>query len=230
MKAAFDNFTEPQVDRRKFVIGFAFAAAAALAAWRSPRMKLDRLGSQKLDDLVPKKIGRWNLVSDDGVVVPPNDPLLYSLYSQQLTRVYWDGQNTPIMVLMAQNGFQSGFLQVHRPEYCYTAVGYDISNTVPHPIQLASGSLRANEMDATRDGRTEHVVYWTRIGDEIPTSWTQQKLMVAEQNLRGIVPDAILIRISTLSEDRSTSLSSIDTFVREMISSIPADRRSVFIA
>lgn len=229
MKPVFDSFIEPQVDRRKFLLGGVFAAAAAFAQWRLPRHDLDRLGRQKLEDLVPKEIGDWKAVSNSGVVVPPNDPLLNGIYSQELTRVYADGKNPPIMLLMAQNGTQTGFLQVHRPDYCYRASGYQISAVSPHPINIGSGIVPASLMDATAGGPTEHVVFWTRVGDKIPQSWTQQKLVVAEQNLRGIIPDAILVRVSMINEDSVSALAGIDDFVRNMLASVPHDRRSVFI-
>jgi EpsI family protein len=229
MKPTFDNFTEPKIDRRKLVLGLLFGSAAATAALRAPTKHLDHLGNQKLDDLVPKKIGSWNFVANSGLVVPPNDPLLNALYSQQLTRVYSDGQSPPLMLLMAQSGSQTGFLQVHRPDFCYTASGYRISAVSPHPIRLASGILPASMMDATTGGTPEHVVFWTRIGDRIPGSWTAQKIAVAEQNLRGIIPDAILVRISVISEDGNAARAAIDAFVQAMLESVPLARRSVFV-
>ena len=229
MKPIFDSFTEPQTDRRKFLLGLLFCSATAVAAWREPTKRIDHLGRQKLEDLVPKKIGRWTFVANSGVVVPPNDPLLNALYSQQLTRVYSDGENPPVMLLMAQSGSQTGFLQVHRPDFCYQASGYRISAVSPHPIQIGSRILPASMMDATTGGPAEHVVFWTRIGDRIPTSWTEQKLVVAEQNLRGIIPDAILVRLSIVSEDAAGARAAIDTFVRAMLQAIPATRHSVFL-
>ena len=85
-------------------------------------------------------------------------------------------------------------------------------------------------MDASIDGREEHVIYWTRIGHRMPTSWKGQKFAVAEQNLRGIAPDAILVRISMISEDGDRAQAIIDDFIRSFIGSIPANKRSVFIA
>lgn len=230
MKPVFDSFTEPQTDRRKFLLGLLFCSAAAIAAARRPTKRLDYLGGQKLDQLVPKAIGSWNFVAASGLVVPPEDPLAQTLYSQVLTRVYSDGSNSPIMLLLAQNGSQTGFLQVHRPETCYTASGYAISAVTPHPIQLGSKMLVANSMDASAGGPTEHVIYWTRVGNTIPSSWRAQKLAVAEQNLAGIIPDAILVRISCVSEDGDAARAQIDNFVRAMLQSIPANRRSVFVA
>jgi EpsI family protein len=229
MKPTFDSFTDPQIDRRKLVLGLLFSSAAATAASRRPTKRLDHLGAQKLDDLVPKKIANWKFVATSGLVVPPNDPLLNALYSQQLTRVYSDGQNPPLMLLLAQSGSQTGFLQVHRPDFCYTASGYQISAVSPHPISLQSGVLPASMMDATTGGTPEHVVFWTRIGDRVPGSWVAQKIAVAEQNLRGIIPDAILVRVSMISENGDAARAAIDAFVRAMLESIPPARRSVFV-
>lgn len=229
MKPVFDSFREPQTDRRKFLIGMLFCSAAGMAAWRQPRVHLDYLGSQKLENLVPKSIGPWNFVTASGLVVPTEDDLEKRLYSQVLTRVYSDGQNPAVMLLLAQNGSQTGFLQIHRPETCYTAGGYQISDLVPHPIQIGSTQIMANSIDASSGGPTEHVVYWTRIGDKIPNSWKEQKLAVAEQNLRGVIPDAILVRVSCVSDDGAKALATIDRFIQAMIVSIPPNRRSVFI-
>ena len=182
MKQAFDSFTEPQADRRKFLLGLLFCSAAGVAAWRQPRIKIDYLGTQKLEDLVPKTIGRWDFVTASGLVIPPEDDFEKTLYSQVLTRVYSDNRGTPIMLLLAQNGGQTGFLQIHRPEVCYTAGGYQISAVTPHPIRVGQTVVPANRMDASSGGPTEHVIYWTRVGNQVPASWRQQKLAVAEQS------------------------------------------------
>ena len=229
MRPVFDSFTQPTTDRRKVLLGLLFASAAGVAAWRRPYIHLDYLGREKLEALVPKSVGPWNFVAASGLVVPPNDQLLQTLYSQLLTRVYWDGQSPPVMLLIAQSGSQTGFLQIHRPETCYTAGGYQISAVAPHPIEVGSKVVPANAMDASSGGPTEHVVYWTRIGNRLPKSWREQKFAVAEQNLQGIIPDAILVRISTVTDDADAGRATIDNFVRALLGSIPPNRRSVFI-
>ena len=230
MTRVVDGFAEPVTDRRKFLTGLLFCSAAGIAAWRQPYEKIDYLGGNKLEDIVPKTIGRWKFQTASGLVVPPEDQLLQALYSQLLTRVYWDGQNPPIMLLMAQAGSQTGFLQVHRPEFCYTAGGYQITPLAPHQIQIGSKTVQTSMMDATIGGPTEHVMYWTRVGNEMPRTWREQKVSVARQNLRGIIPDAILIRLSIVGEDGDVARAQIDEFVRTMIASVPAAMRPVFIA
>lgn len=230
MKPVIGSFTEPQVDRRKVLLGLLFCSVAGVAAWRKPTEHRDYLGKGKLENIVPKTIGRWNFVAASGLVVPPKDQLLQAVYSQLLTRVYSDGQNPPIMLLMAQSGSQTGVLQIHRPETCYTAGGFSISDVRPQPVSLGSTSVPANAMDATADGVTEHIVYWTRIGNRMPASWKQQRIAVAAQNLEGIIPDAILVRVSTVTNDAAAARANLEEFIREMIGSVPANRRNVFIA
>jgi len=231
MTAEFDRLTEPKTDRRKFLVGLLFCSAAGVAAWRKPRRHLDYLGSEKLEDLVPKSFGRWTFISASGLVVPPDDKLSQALYSEVLTRVYSDGEGSSVMLLLAQSGGQTGFLQVHRPEICYTAGGYQISSVVPHPIELGKKVIPAISIDASAGGAPpEHVVYWTRIGKRMPTSWREQKFAVAEQNLQGFIPDAILVRVSAVNADGAAARAMIDAFVRELLAAIPENRRTVFIA
>lgn len=229
MKPVLGSFTQPQADRRKFLTGLLFGSAAAIAYVRRPRVRLDYLGSDKLETLIPKTIGPWKYETASGLVVPPDDPFEKLIYAQVLTRIYADGKNPPIMLLIAQNGSQTGFLQIHRPEVCYTAGGYQISPVTAHPIAVNGKIVPANRMDATAGGPTEHVVYWTRVGDRIPPNWRDQKLAVAEQNLEGVIPDAILVRVSTVNNDAAAALATIDEFVAAMLNSIPPNRRSVLI-
>lgn len=228
MNPDLSGFAE-RSDRRKFLVGVLFCSAAGLSAWRQPHIKIDYLGGRKLDTLISKSIGPWNFVTASGLVVPPDDQLAKATYAQTLMRVYSDGQNEPIMLLLAQSGSQTGFLQIHRPETCYTAGGYQITEPVPHPIRAGSKIIAANAMEASSGGHTEHIVYWTRIGNKLPGSWREQKVAVAELNLRGFVPDAILVRLSCVSNDGNAARAAIDSFVAALISSIPPSARPVLI-
>ncbi|MGN6850582.1 MAG: exosortase-associated protein EpsI, V-type [Sphingomicrobium sp.] len=230
MKLVVGSFMAPEIDRRKLLVGLLFCSAAGLAAWRKPNRHLDYLGSAKLDNIVPKEIGRWKFVAASGLVVPPEDQMERAIYSQLLTRVYSDGQNEPVMLLLAQSGSETGILQIHRPETCYTASGYHISGVTSRTVEIGSHVVPANAMDATSDGVTEHVLYWTRVGNKMPANWGEQRIATAEQNLEGILPDAILVRISTVSNDPARAWASLDAFTRAFIQSVPPGRRNVFIA
>jgi len=225
-----NRFSDHDLDRRKVLLGLLFGSAAAVAAWRQPSRSLDYLGREKLDHLVPKTIGQWKFVAASGLVVPPEDQLSRTLYSELLTRVYSDDQGPPVMLLIAQSAGQTGILQVHRPETCYPASGFAISPVTQHDIQLGKLRLQTNTLSATNEDTTEQIIYWTRVGDHVPTSWKQQKLAVAEDNLRGIIPDAVLVRISVVNNDVAAARATLDAFARSLIASLPASRRSVLVA
>ena len=215
-----------QMDRRRFGLGLAFLAAAGIAAWRRPQFTLDYLGKRKLEDVIPARVGDWRFMTASGLVIPPDDQLSRALYSQLLTRVYFDGKNTPVMLLVAHSASQTGVLQIHRPEVCYPAGGYELSPVTPLEIGFSQRSLRTNSLSATNERGTEHIVYWTRVGRHMPLSWAEQRWAVAEDNLRKLIPDAVLVRFSVIHEDRAEAYAMIGQFIRSLLESLsPADRK-----
>jgi EpsI family protein len=230
MSAEFPPDRRPLLSRREVVLGLSMAGAAGLVAARRPDIAVNHLGSHKLDKILPNVIGRWNFVSTSGLIVPPSDQLAYAVYTQTITRVYDDGQRQ-IMLLIAYSANQTGFLQVHRPEFCYTAAGFALSDFKLHDIQLdPAKSIRVNTLTAMREGSGEKLLYWTRIGDHIPTSWAGQRLSVAEDNLKRLIPDAALIRVSTPLEDEAGAVATMEEFVREMLAATAPQFRQAFVA
>jgi EpsI family protein len=225
-----DTTRGQMITRRKFALGLAFASAAGAAAARQPNQRLDYLGKAQLEDVLPQKFGRWTYVSSSGLVVPPEDQLSRMLYSQLLTRVYTRDDGLPMMLLIAQSATQTGILQVHRPEICYTAGGYQLSEIQPHMISLPWGTIPAMSLSATSDNRTEQLIYWTRIGDHLPTTWRQQRIAVAMDNLRRIIPDAVMVRVSTIGKDRQAAIVFMDDFIKAMMQTVSPQLRRVLMA
>ena len=217
--------------RRELLIGSLFVAAAGTTAARMPSQPLNYLGNNKLENIVPKTIGRWKFVSASGLVVPTEDQFSLTLYSQQLTRVYWDGVGAPIMLLIAAGNNQTGFLQVHRPEVCYSAAGFQMGPIQPQAVAIGDGrQMIANKLEATRGGQSEWLLYWTRVGNETPASWAGQRLAIAKDNLRGIIPDAMLIRASTIMPDGEEAERVLADFIQAMIASVAPPLRRAFVA
>ena len=68
--------------------------------------------------------------------------------------------------------------------------------------------------------------YWTRIGDYLPASWTTQRVDVMRENLAGFVPDGLLVRLSTVSQNADQAQAMLERFARAMLTSVgPAGRR-----
>ena len=210
----------PSLDRRRFLIGGMMAAGAGVAYARQPTERVDILGSRKLDDIVPRQIGAWQFLTNSGLVVPTEDTLSDALYSQLLTRVYVNGSDTPVMLLIAQSAGQSGILQVHRPEFCYPAGGFDLSPISQVPLGVGGRSIPVNQLTATLPGRAEQIIYWTRVGNAMPLSWAEQRMAVAMDNLKGIIPDAVLTRMSTVDTDQEAAFARLADFAERLVASM----------
>ena len=140
--------------RREVVTGVAMLGAAGLPRAQASDRPINYLGSTSSTTSFPSASAAGTFVTNSGLVVAPEDQLALAVYSQLLTRVYYDGK-VPIWLLIAYSADQTGFLQVHRPEFCYTAAGYQLSDFAPHRIGLGgSAAITTNSMTAIRDDPT----------------------------------------------------------------------------
>ncbi len=221
--------SEKSLSRRELLIGGALLGSAAVAHTLVPRERTDLLGSAKLESLIPKQVAEWSFYSKAGLVVPPADQLSDQLYANLLTRVYVSENRLPIMLLIAQSPTQDGVLQVHRPEVCYPYSGYTLSGRKEYMISTPGRKdLRARFFTATKEDRIEQLLYWTRIGEKFPGSWIQQRIAVGEANLSGKIPDAVLVRISTISPEAAV-VADLDAFTKALIESMEPSHRKVLI-
>ena len=217
--------------RRDVLFGGAMALTAGVAYARMPRRRTMLIGAGQLDRIVPLKVGNWTYQSESGLVLPPPDQLAQLLYDQQLARTYVSGTDLPIMLLMAYGSSQSGMLQIHRPEICYPASGFRLSATREQQLALPGGrALPIRCFTARSDTRTEQLLYWTRVGDALPVSWAQQRVAVVRSNLAGDIPDGLLVRISTISNDPVAAQVTLERFTRTMLDLIGPKGRRMLIA
>ena len=193
------------VSRRHLLIGGALLAASGIAFARQPQVGRPRIKAGVFGKWIPTTFDQWNLVGSSGVVLPPPDSLSDRLYDDLVTRVY-RGAGADVMMLLAYNNKQDGVLQVHRPEICYPVGGFALTETERIAIPALGKAIPSNFFTATSADRTEQVVYFTRLGKSYPRSWGEQRLAVIEENLAGLVPDGLLLRVSLLSPDRDAAV------------------------
>ncbi len=215
------------ISRRDIVFGGGLLAAAGAAAALTPRRRVILLApGRELETIVPRRIGSWHAVPSDLFVLPKTkNSLSDKLYNQTITRLYQSPDALPVMLVMAYGQTQNDALQLHRPETCYAAVGFQISTSAISSVALPGGALPVRELTATAEGRVEPIVYWTRIGDSLPTTGQEQRWMKLDQQLAGIVPDGILVRMSTVGEPTPATFAALRAFGAAMVAAIaPADR------
>lgn len=217
-----------ELSRRQTLIGGTFLLTAIAGLALKPRNPENLLGSAKLENLVPRRIGGWQFNTASGLVLPPADQLRDSIYSQLLTRTYVREGQAPVMLLIAYSGAQDGTIQIHRPEVCYPASGYRLTRVNQHSVPLAPGlSVPSREIVAETDVRREQLIYWTRLGSHFPTRWSEQRLAVTAENFAGIIPDGVLVRLSSTGNGNQVPL--LDDFARDLFRSVGPHMRRVLL-
>ena len=216
-----------RLDRRALVLGGLLLAGGGIATARQPKVDTLRRNKDDLERMIPRRIGEWTYQDSSGLVLPPSDALSDRLYDAVVTRSYAAPGKTPMMLLVAYSNLQDGMLQVHRPEVCYPASGYQLTPT--QPVEIANGvggEIAANVFSASGVSRTEQVLYWTRVGSRFPRRWITQRLSVVQANLEGIIPDGVLVRISNLDPDMKGALPDLTSFAATLICDVgPLGRR-----
>ena len=210
--------------RREFLIGGACALTAGAAYAATPRERMSLLGKAKLETIIPHSFGNWAEQPSTGVVVPQNDnSLAAQLYAQTVTRMFINNSDgTGVMALFAYGDTQSDQLQLHRPEVCYPAFGFAVVESIAVDITLARGAvIPARRLTAQSALRTEHIAYWTRIGEFLPQNGKAQRAAKLRTAFQGIIPDGILVRISNLETTPDAGFALNTRFVDEMITAIP---------
>lgn len=215
------------IDRRELLLGGGMVLAAAGAAALTPRRHVELLHGRKLDAIVPKVIGSWKTTPSEAFVLPKTPGSLADrLYSDTVSRLYVAPNALPVMMVLAYGNLQSDLLQLHRPELCYAAVGFQISDSARLDLPVVDNIfIPARKLTASSDTRVEPITYWTRIGDYLPTSRREQRTMRLREQLAGIIPDGILVRLSTVADPTPATFATLAAFGRAFVLSVrPADR------
>lgn len=209
-------------------LGAAMVAASALAWAMTPHKRLADQGPPlDLAALIPPSFGAWR---EDRTVVPVTvspdvQATLDRIYSQTLTRTYIDDRGRRVMLSIAYGGTQSRDLQVHRPEVCYAAQGFQIRGTAKAQIGVAGLTLPVMRVFATQGPREEPITYWVRLGDRVVRGNVEQGLARVRYGLAGAIPDGLLFRVSTIGGDQAAAYSMQDAFLDELLRQIPATER-----
>jgi EpsI family protein len=221
-------------DRRRLLMGGAMLGIAGLSQALYPRRSTQPVSSSQFEALFPHQLGEWSYAAASGLVLPPQDQLSKTLYEQLMTRVYTQGDVSEdadaVMLLAAYSSQQEGRLQVHRPEVCYPAAGFTINSTRDVLVPLGNGkSIPARFLVTQRGPRIENVLYWTRVGNDFPLRWAEQRLDMAIDNLRGFIPDGLLGRVSMISPDPDAALATLDAFFRSMLGALKPPGRKMLV-
>jgi EpsI family protein len=220
------------ISRRDAFIGAACTASLGAAEWLRPRRSLNLLGKTNLDSIVPRTFDGWSSTAGGDFVVPqtPNS-LSNRLYAKQLMRVYTSQQHMAgVMLLIAYGASQSDALQLHRPESCYPAVGLPIAYRTLAPLPIAPGvTVPGVLLTAGASQRIEDIAYWTRLGEYLPQSASDQRRDRLRAAVKGYVGDGVLVRASILRHGDQPQFPILIDFLGALVEAVRPDHRSALV-
>ena len=219
--------TSPRI-KAALVLLLMLLTYAGAQAWRPHTRLADSRPKVDLETLFPKRFGDWAV--DDRMPVqlvsPDTQAMLNKLYNQTLSRTYINRKGDRIMLSVAYGGDQSDATRSHRPEVCYPAQGFQIMSSGSTRLDLGSHQLPVRQLVAKLGGRIEPITYWITVGERITVTGTEQKLAQLSYSTRGIVPDGMLVRVSSIEVDSQLAYRVQQGFVAEMAKALPVAGRA----
>ena len=201
-------------------LGTFMVVASVLAVVLTPTlMRADQQDKLNLEAIIPGEFNGWkvDLTVAAYLVNPDESRFINKIYAQTLSRTYINKIGERVMVSIAYGSDQTKDLQVHRPEICYRSAGFDIGKMTKTFVDTTLGQIPVMRLVAKQGLRNEPISYWIRVGDSLTRGWFEQKLTTIRYGLTGKVPDGLLFRISTITNDEQDSYRIQQAFITDLL-------------
>jgi EpsI family protein len=211
-----------------FILGVLMVSSGVLTKVMTPTIQIDgKLNKINLEILIPGEFDGWkiDISTANPIINPDAQRTVNKLYNQTLSRTYINNAGERVMLSIAYGGNQSTDLHVHRPEQCYTASGFDIGKMSKTYIDTTIGRIPVMRLVAKQGARNEPITYWIRVGDSVTRGWVEQKVAAMVYTLTGKVPDGLLFRVSTISNDEQDSYRIQELFLAAILQAVRAEDR-----
>lgn len=213
------------ITRIQAVIAFILMVCAVAGAhlWRPTAHLADTRAKIELEQMFPAAFGDWKVDTSLPVqlVAPDMQQFLAKIYSQTLSRTYINNQGQRIMLSVAYGGDQSDATRAHRPEVCYPAQGFQIIANQTGVVDTPTHPLRVRQLVAKAGSRVEPISYWVTVGDRTALSGTEQKLAQLSYSSRGVIPDGMLVRVSSIDNNAAAAYALHGGFISQMTRAMP---------
>lgn len=215
--------------KRAWLLFVLMGLTAALSAAFMPRpheLALSR-ASTPLEQLFPSQFGDWRLDPGASALIRPafEQARRFQMYDQVLERTYLNSSGQSVMLSVAYGRQQSVGLQMHRPEVCYKAGGFEVSELQPGSLRPLGHELPIMRLMASMEGRPEPITYWRTLGDEVVSDERQFKLRQLSMGISGRIPDGMLVRVSSIDTDRHRAYQLHATFVDALAQALDSAQR-----
>lgn len=180
-----------------------------------------------LEIMIPKQFGAWREDRQHSITIvdPQQKETMEKIYSQTLTRSYVDDAGDLVMLSIAYGSDQSDAKQLHYPDVCYPAQGFQVLSTSIDAVKTDFGDIRVKRLVTSLGQRSEPLTYWTTVGNKVVVGSSETKLEQLRYGFHGQIPDGLLFRVSSIDHDTRTAYAVQERFVRELVAAVSANDR-----
>lgn len=223
----------PVISLRSVLIGVMMVAASGLAVAMKPTKRIADQGVPLvLESLIPRQFGEWSV---DASIVPiqvsPDvQAKLDKVYDQTLARTYVNDQGQRVMLSIAYGGRHGEGMQTHRPEVCYPAQGFSVVKELGiRALTTTYGEIPVKRLVAVHGQRVEPISYWVVVGSVRTEFGLQMKLAQLRYNLTGMVPDGMLVRVSSIDREEGRAYELQEQFIESLLGALSEPHRARII-
>lgn len=214
------------------IVLFVLMAGGSLVTQRMipDQLLAETLPPIALEQIVPKNFGEWSAVDTENLTVtnPQQQEQLEKIYADTLSRTYQTPDGKIFMLSIAYGRNQSDDTAVHYPEVCYPAQGLQILSRRTGKVALSGRELPVKQLVAERQHVAEPITYWVVVGTEVVADGTAQKLAQIRYGMKGVIPDGMIVRVSSLGADPEAEYELQRRFLEAMVESLSAEMRPRF--
>lgn len=217
--------------RRLIATSIAIAAlmgcAAAAALGLKPRTDIAVVESSvNLADWIPTEFPGWTLDEESlaGVVNPQANELANRIYSQVLSRTFVDSESGErVMLSIAYGGQQRDTRQIHLPDVCYPAQGFQILSASMGTLDTEYGSIPVRRLIAAAGERVEPITYWVTIGERVVFGDINTKIEQIRHRAQSSAADGLIVRVSSISRNEGEAFALQQRFVSDLLRGVSAE-------
>lgn len=220
--------------RVNFPIAILIAAVLMLGGlgaseWLKPsRVVADELPPIVMQKLLPERFGDWRVDHSGPAVIydPTIEAKLAELYSGTLNVTYVNSAGQAMMLSLAYGKNQNSWnTAAHRPEFCYSAQGFEVNARGQARLALSGHEIDVIRLTSRRGQQIEPITYWVTLHDTAALPGVSRKLQQLRYGLQGMVVDGFLFRISSLGSDEAEQFKLQEGFVRDLEKALPPEQR-----
>jgi EpsI family protein len=213
--------------RRFILLMVLMFTASALAMVLHPTHRIADDGQKvDLEAMIPKQFGQWHEAQQGGQIInPQSKELIERIYSQTISRAYLNETGDVVMLTIAYGADESDDKQLHYPEICYPAQGFNVIANQLGVVKTDFGDIRVKRLLTVKGNRSEPLTYWTTVGNRVVVGSKETKLEQLRYGFHGQIPDGLLFRVSSIIKDTDAGFVTQQSFIRDLVASLSTHDR-----